>query len=433
MRTALLLILGVALGAAQSPRADVLREIRAEGHKRLSEAEVIKLSGLKPGDPATAATFEAMRDRILETGCIETVGWRWEPLTGGGFTATIEITEAGQLLPWGVDRLPLTAEEIAALGAKEIPCFGPEIPTYDRYLERAAAAVTRLARARGFDDEVVAQVGVIGRDEPTVLFQPKTPAPSIADARFTGNEAIDEKWLRRQMNEVARGARFSENLYRQFLESQIRPMYENVGRLTVEFGKITLEPATDVKGVVVTTEVIEGPVYELEDVEISGIPLSAERIEELAEYKRGEPVSYSKMAQTMEKLFQDLRNNGYLKPSYQAKRQLFKEKLTVRLMVDVETGPQFRMGRLTIRGLDVIGEPVVRKMWTLQPGDPFRQDYPNFFVNTVKERGLFDFLANVRAETKINDDNRTVDVTLFFEAGAQGLDSRATPKPKPQP
>jgi outer membrane protein insertion porin family len=432
MRTVALLMLGAALAAAQTPRPEAIREIRVEGHKRLAEAEVIRLSGLKPGDPAAAATFEAMRDRILETGCIETVGWRWEPRQGGGFTATIEITEASQLLPWAVDRLPLTLEDVQALGAREIPCFGPEIPTYDRYLTRAAAAVNKLARERGFDDEVIAKVGIVGRDQPSVIFQPKTPAPNIADVRFTGNEAIEEKWLRRQMNEVARGAQFSENLYRQFLESQIRPMYENVGRLTVQFGKITTEPAKDVKGVVVSTEVAEGPVFELEDVEIQGMPLSPERIEELAEYKRGEPVSYSKMAVTMEKLFQDLRNNGYLKPAYSAKRQINAEQLTVKLIVDVTPGPQFRMGRLLIRGLDVISEPVIRQMWTLQPGDPFRDDYPNFFAGSVKERGVFDFLANVRAEKKLNEDNRTVDVTLFFEAGAQRLDSRTVEKPKPR-
>jgi hypothetical protein len=72
-------------------------------------------------------------------------------------------------------------------------------------------------------------------------------------------------------------------------------------------------------------------------------------------------------------------------------------------------------------------------MWTLSAGDPFRDDYPDFFLNTIKERGVFDFLGSTRAEKKLNEENRTVDVTLHFTGGAQGLDSRAVPKPKPQP
>lgn len=425
------MVAAAAAAFAQAPRADVLREIRATGHKRLSEAEVVRISGLKPGDAAVAATFEAMRDRMLATGCVESVGWKWEPLKGGGFTATIEISEPPQFLPWTVDRLPLGAEDVAA-AARSLPCFAAEIPTYDHYLARAAEAVTQAARAKGFDDDVIAKVSIIGKDQLAVVFQPKSPPPNIADVRFTGNEAIDEKWLRRQMAEVARGVPFSENLFRQFLENQIRPMYENVGRLTVQFGKVTTAPAPDVKGVIVTAEVTEGPVFTLEDVEINGLPMDRDRIESLAEFKRGEPVSYSQMALTMEKLFKELKNSGYIKPTYKARRQLNAEESTVKLFVDADPGPQYRMGRLTVRGLDVIGEPVIRKMWTLQPGDPYREEYPDFFLNTVKERGVFDFLGGARAEKKMNDDARTVDVTLIFEGGAQGLDSRKVEQPKPR-
>lgn len=431
MRALLCLVLGAALAAAQAPRAEGLQEFRVEGAKRLSEAEVIRLSGLKPGDPAVAKTFEAMRDRLLASGCVESVGWRWEPRKGGGFKATIEITEPPQFLPWAVDRLPVDAKAVAA-ALKDLPCFGAEIPTYDHYLARAAGAVTRLARAAGLEDDVIAKVNVVGRDTVAVVFQPKTPPPVIAGVRFKGAQAIGEEWLARRMAEVARGVPFSENLFRQFLENQIRPMYENVGRLTVQFGKLTLAPAADVKGVVVTVEVEEGPVYTLEDVEINGLPMDRDRIESLAEFKRGEPVSYSQLGLTMEKLFKELKSNGYIKPSYKARRKLDLEQKTVKMFIDADPGPQYRMGRLTVRGLDVVSEPVIRKMWTLQPGDPYREDYPEFFLNTVKERGVFDFLGRTRAEKKINDEARTVDVTLIFEGGAQGLDSRSVPKPKPQ-
>jgi outer membrane protein insertion porin family len=436
MKAFVLILLGVSALAAQTARpvaaGNAIREIRVEGNQRMNEAEVIALSGLKEGAPAVAATFEAMRDRMLDTGCIETVGWKWEPLQGGGFKATIEVTEAQQVLPWTVDRLPLTVDDVKAAGARQLPCFGGEIPTYDRYLNRAAALVSGLAMGRGFDDEVIAKVGLVGTDQMAVIFQPKTPAPVIGDVRFVGNEAIEEVWLRRQIVEVARGVMFSESLFRQFLENQIRPMYENVGRLTVQFGKLTTAPATDVKGVVVTVEVMDGPLFTLEDVEYSGLPVDPSRIEELAEYQRDEPVNYTKIGLTIEKLFAELKSRGYLKPSYKARRKLNLEEKTARLFVDVDPGLQYRMGRLTVKGLDVVGEPVIRKMWTLQPGDPFRDDYPDFFLNAVKERGVFDFLGATKAERRINDDTRTVDVTLVFEAGAQGLDSRAVPKPKPQ-
>lgn len=435
MKALVLMMLGLAAAQAQTSRpvaaGNQIREIRVDGAQRMTEGQVIALSGLKEGDPATAATFEAMRDRILGTGCIETVGWKWERRPEGGFRATIEVAEASQVLPWTVDRLPLTVDDIKMAGARQLPCFGAEIPTAERYLSRAAALVSGLAMGRGFDDEVIARVGLVGNDKMAVIFQPKTAAPAIADVRFTGTKAVEETMLRRRMAEVARGTLYSETLFRQFLENQIRPMYENVGYLTVQFGKLATAPAKDVKGVVVTVEVMDGPLFMLEDVEFSGVPLEPSKIEELAEFKRDEAVSYTKVGLTIEKIYKELKSRGYLKPSYKARRKLNPEKTTARLFVDMDPGPQYRMGRLVVQGLDVVSEPVIRKMWTLKAGDPFREDYPEFFLSAVKERGVFDFLGGTRSEKKLNDEARTVDVTLIFQGGAQSLDSRATPKPKP--
>ena len=67
--------------------------------------------------------------------------------------------------------------------------------------------------------------------------------------------------------------------------------------------------------------------------------------------------------------------------------------------------------------LDLIGEPAVRKMWKIEPGQPYQDGYPEAFLNRVRDEGIFDNLGKTRAETDIHEDSHTVDVTLIF-AGA---------------
>ena len=98
------------------------------------------------------------------------------------------------------------------------------------------------------------------------------------------------------------------------------------------------------------------------------------------------------------------------------------------LTIHVERGPQFTLGKLDIQGLDVITEPVIRKMWRIEPGQPYQDGYPEAFLNRVRDEGIFDNLGKTRAETNVDENSHTVDVTLFFSgarAPAKGKDGKA--------
>jgi hypothetical protein len=59
----------------------------------------------------------------------------------------------------------------------------------------------------------------------------------------------------------------------------------------------------------------------------------------------------------------------------------------------------------------------------LAEGKPYNIDYPQHFLDRVKEGGVFDGLKNSRFESKISPDTQTVEVTLYFNEKVQ------TPKP----
>lgn len=436
MKPFVALLLAAALLPAQAPKkqrrsvADapapglVIRQIEVKGNKRFSPQQVIEISGLRSGQLAEEQTFEAARDRILATGCFETIAWRYQPIPAGGMKAEIEVSEADQFLPWVIDRLPISSEDFARVAAANLACFGKEIPTTERYLNATVRVLEKALAEKGFKEPVVARVNLVGRDQVSIVFQPKQPAPVVAEVRFRNAGAIPEQYLRREATRLARGVPFSEVLFRQMLDNQIRSMYEAIGRLQVKFGAIATEPAKDVIGVVVTVDLEEGPLFTLKDVSVTGVHLDTSEIEDLGKFKRGEPASYSEIALAMERIFTKLKKEGYFKPTYNAKRALNEEEKTVRLMLGVDPGPRYFMGKLNLVGLDVVSEPVIRKMWTMKSGDPYNADYPDLFLKTVRERGVFDNLGETKAVTKTDDDRHTVDVTLTFGYSVQPLDSR---------
>ena len=82
----------------------------------------------------------------------------------------------------------------------------------------------------------------------------------------------------------------------------------------------------------------------------------------------------------------------------------------------IETGDKYTFGKLTIVGLDLNGEPAVRKLWGVAAGKPFNATYPQYFLDRIREDGFFDRLGATKASTEIDEKTHVVDVTLKFES-----------------
>jgi len=95
------------------------------------------------------------------------------------------------------------------------------------------------------------------------------------------------------------------------------------------------------------------------------------------------------------------------------------KKKTVDLVFKPELGTQYMFGKLTVEGLDILSEPSVRKLWTMKEGKPFNADYPDYFLEQIREQGLFDGLGKTRSSLKVDEQNRIVDVTLSFGASTE--------------
>jgi outer membrane protein insertion porin family len=163
----------------------------------------------------------------------------------------------------------------------------------------------------------------------------------------------------------------------------------------------------------------EGETFNLGKVSVDGpTPLTPEELLSAGEFKTGELANFDKVNEGIDRIKKALKHAGYMNADVMTRRAIDDDKRIVALTLWVEAGTRFTMRKLTIVGLDLDGEAEINRIWTMKPGGPFNPDYPDLFLKTVKQEGLFDNLAKTKADVKFNEQDHTADVTLTFGGGA---------------
>jgi len=390
------------------------------GNENYTREQILTLSGLKIGQTVTKADFDAARDRLVESGAFLNVSYTFKPAEkGNGYSAELTVVEVSPLYAWRFEDLPISNDELTAFLRKKDPLFGPKIAGTKEAVEKYTRWVTEYMASKNYHEPITGKLTSDNPPELIVLFRPSIPRPSVAHVKFTGAAVIPISTLQNVMSDVGRGAVYSETLFRQLLDNNIRPLYEAKGYMRVAFPNITTEPDPSVKGIDVTVQVVEGPVYKLKAVHVQ-VPGGKEaELVKIADLRTNQPANFDDVKAARARLDDEMRRVGYMQVSTTATRQYDDNAKTVDVTFHVETGPQFTFAKLTIVGLDLETEPVIRKMWGLKEGKPFNVDYPSHFLNRVKEDGVFENLKTTHSENKVNPDDHTVEVTLYFNTKAQ--------------
>ncbi len=392
-----------------------IETLKVIGNRNYTAEQVLAAAQLRVGQTAGKAEFEAARERLAATGTFDRVGYRFAPAKDGkGYDASLEVVEMGQMYPLRFEDLPASDEKLRAWLKQKDPLFAPKIPATKIELERYAHWISEFLAQQNYREPVIGKTASEGVSDLVIVFRPAKGRPSVARVKFTNTGDISAVTLQTAMYGVAIGVGYTEAQIRLLLDTTIRPLYEARGMIRVAFPKIETTPAKDVDGIEVAVDVNPGPVYKLGKVRFTGADESEENLPRLANLKGDQTVNFDEVRAANEKIVHSLQRGGYLNVKSEIRRDVNDKDKIVDLTFQIAPGPEFTLGELNIKGLDIETEPVIRKMWGLQPGKPFNIDYPNHFLERVKEQGIFDNLKSTRAETKVNAVNNTVDVTLFF-------------------
>jgi outer membrane protein assembly factor BamA len=418
---------------APAPAAPwALSSLTVTGNELYSQDTIVAASGLKLGQNVAKADFEKARDTLLATGAFETVGFEFGPAPGGkGVQGKFEVAEIKQVYPYRFEDLPGSETELRDYLKRREPMFSDRIPGTRELLARFAKDLNDFAESKDFKDKVLGKLSADKPGELIVVFRPATPSPSIADVRFTGNQLIKNAVLHNSFAEVAVGVPYSAVRVRELLDSSIRPLYEAHGRMRVSFPKVEVKPAPEgIKGVSLSLQVDEGPVYKFGKITIVSPKIPSDELYSIAKLKTGDMANFDAVANAQIAMQKRFHKSGYMQMTSTVDRKIDDAAKTVDVTIRTNSGPQFKMGALNIKGLDIESEPAIRKVWGMKEGAPYDDTYPQSFLTQIQEGGYFDNLRSARFDNEVNRTTNTVEVTLYFVGGAERTERR---RREPQP
>jgi outer membrane protein insertion porin family len=402
---------------ARAPVRWPIESLAVEGNHNYTREQVLSVAGVKVGQMASKPEFEAARDRLVATGAFETVGYKFVAGTKGrGYAATFQVTEVEQAYPVQFEELRVSLKDLESALATKDPLFSmAKMPATQPVFERYVKWIQEFLASKGVPEKVAGSVTATGPGEFAIVFRPARNLPAVAQVTFHGNHVVPDTVLREAIAGVAIGSPYTEDRFREVLNNALRPVYEMRGRVRVSFPEIRTEPAKDVQGLHVLVTVDEGQSYELGKVNIEEpSPVQPDVLLKAGDFKTGDVANFERVNEGLERIRKALRRAGYLEAKVTTDRKIDDAKKAVDVAVGIDAGPQFTMGKLNIVGLDLNGEFEIKRIWTMKEGKPFNADYPESFLNRVREEGLFENLGKTKSEIKINDQNHTADVTLTF-------------------
>ena len=415
-RAALLSLAGwvgiAAIASAQAP----LYEIRVTGNDQLRAADIIAASGLHTGQSVTRDDFDSANQKLFETGFFTSVNYRYGAKIQGkvaGFSLTLEVVEepAGTQVTIdipGVDETKLWQDM-----ARTNPFVRPQMPQNERAVTYYQRAIEIWLRQNNRQDQIVMKdESDLSRGTMAVVFVPAN-LPKIGEVVFTGNEALDNATLQRALVNVAPDQDYTDRMFRRMIELNLRPLYEEKGRLTVSFPRIAIaDPAAATS--TINVEINEGPAWMLGKVELAGDALPVDQLKKAAEFPEGKLANWKQIETCIGKMEVLLRRDAYLNVTSKPSRSFHDKGSVVDLTIHVRKGQQFLFAGLQINGFSPELEQKARKLWKLAQGAPMDAEYADEYIRSMLD-SLHVQVKSISSTLHTRPGTNLVDVVLNFQ------------------
>ena len=436
LRSVLLLCIAALIASPQTKSQKYppgqIHDVIIQGNKVYNSQDIVKALGITRGEEAKPALFQAAQSRLLATDLFAHVQYefRWAGEKPAQYDVTFTVREYDQLFPIHFEELGVPEDQLRAYLSTHVQFYHDAIPGTDAVIRRYTDAVQKFVAETKPSLKLTGFVSTDDPAHPAVIIRPNTPVPTIAAVLLTGSKVFNPDVLQRSVNDVAVGQRFTDASIRAVLDHTVKAMYAAKGYVAVSFPKIQAEKSKQNEGYIVHVEIQEGPEFHFGTVSFRGGSVDPEEARARIPFHAGDVFDSEKVEQFRKTLVSTMRHEGHLDAAAEVARQEDDSKHTVNVTYSMNGGPLYTFETLALHGLDIESEPAIRKLWAPKPGKPFNPDYPDFFLNRVRELGLFDNLGTTKSEYKADDSTHRVTVSLYFR-GAEGEAQKAKEKELP--
>jgi len=258
--------------------------------------------------------------------------------------------------------------------------------------------------------------------------------PEIARFTIEGNEQIGGDQLKEALKQqgLARGELYKRSLVDQ-LQQELRRQYYANGFYSVEIDTDVSDLGNNRVAIDITVQ--EGRVASIKDINIIGNnDFSDEQIKDVFSLKASAPAythpltfwrsrdrySREKLLGDLESLNSFYQNRGYIRFNVSSIQvSLSPDQRDIFLTVNIDEGAQYTIDEYQFAGDMIVPEASLQRLVSIEKGQTFARSDVDASANRISS-GLADFgyaFADVDPLTKVNDENKTVELTFFLDPG----------------
>lgn len=373
----LLLLSAASSSTSQSPdnATAPLREVRAEGEKLLSEAQVVALTGLVVGSQVGRADLQTAADKLVQSGLFAKVSYSFQTRTG--VFATYHVEESPRI-PAYFDNIPWFADsELADAIRKRLPFFDGTLPEAGTTVDQAAEAVKELIASHGLSVSLEHLVIANPLGEGNVQqFRIEGAALRIEKLEFSDASLLASKAVQQHLSEIV-GKPYSRMTVDLFLTEAIRPIYLQQGYLNAKLGppeiRLTGNPSQKLpEQIPVFVPISPGSVYHWKEAHWTGNAAVSEfTLNGLLGLKAGDVANGMQIEAGWDRIREELAHHGFLEAKLDATASYDESAHMVSYSVSIQEGQQYRFGKMVITGLSPAGERKLHTAWPIAAGELF--------------------------------------------------------------
>jgi outer membrane protein assembly factor BamA len=415
-----------ALPNSLNAQTATLKEIQVDGLQKLTEPQVAAMSGLAQGAQVGRKELQDAADVLVRSGLFAKVTYNFTT-HNNDLILTFHLQENPRI-PVSYDNFPWYADsELDDAIRKDLPFYDSTLPEAGAVVEQAANSLKAFFAAHGANVQVEQAVIVNPLADGNIhQFREEGIAPRIASVEFSDAHLKESLAVQQHLPEIL-GKPYSHLAIDIFLAEAIRPIYLEAGYLRTKIGpaEVRLSGNPNQKlpeEIPVYVPCQPGPVYHWKEVQWSGNQvLSTITLAATLGLKPGDVANGMGIEAGWDRIREEYGQRGYLEAKLMPVATYDDEAHTVSYAVTISEGQPFHFNQMTITGMSLAGERMIRDAWPMKQGDVFDKKVFEQFLNRLEihRASIFKDLP-IHYDTVghwLQDDSAkaTVDVLLDFK------------------
>jgi outer membrane protein assembly factor BamA len=405
---------------ATSPSAYKLTEIKVTGNKDYSPEDIVKASGLQLGDKVNEESFKEATQKLGETGLFTNVEYSYS-YSAAGTKLTLQVKENEKLIALTFDNFPwFSDQELIDKVHQDIPLFRGKVPLDGGIIDQVADVIAALIAAKNPQFHVnYLRAGEAGGPIDSIVFSVTGADIRIRNLDFPGAGEERKGELAKAAKKI-QGGEYTRTILSKYAKFDVQPIYLRQGFLKVAFGVSQARAVSDTPDetlVDVQLPVAEGSQYKLAKIDWTGNAVfPAAKLDPLLHVEIGKPANQLQLEEDIKEVTKLYGTRGYVKADPELRSQFDDSQNTVAYNIEIKEGQRYAMGDVDLEGLDEKTKARVREDWKLRQGQPYDASYSSRFLHDCMEDLPRDVRWYMKVEEAVNDDEKTVDVTLRFSS-----------------